>query len=80
MAKIMKKKDKTKIVSLRSGIADNSADTKILKPSIPDIVLSGLNTLNTLMTFKFSVSPAITKGRYPLMIITKSKIFHESLK
>lgn len=77
---MMKKNVSTSIVSLSRGIAESNADTRILNPSIPEIVRNGLSTLNTLITFRFMLPLAITSGKYALTIITKSSMFHESLK
>ena len=75
---MMKKKVRTRIVSLSNGTAERSADTRILSPSIPEMVLSGLSTLKDLRTFKLVESLAIIMGRYPLITMMKSRMFQES--
>jgi hypothetical protein len=57
MAKIMKKKMRIRMVSNNRGIAAIIEETMILNPSIPEIVLSGLSTLNDLKTDRLRPPP-----------------------
>jgi hypothetical protein len=53
-------------------------DTKLLIPGIELIVLSGLNSLKTLIAVTFSTE--ITSEIHPKMTTRKSRMFQESLK
>ena len=80
IANIMKKNTNIRIVSLSKGTAESNADTSILNPSIPEIVLRGLITLNDLSTLRLTELLVIINGMYPLITIIKSSMFQESLK
>ena len=78
----MTKKKKTKIsnVSHSNGTADNKADTSILSPSIPEIVLKGQSTLKDHRTPRFKLPEEIKTSKYPLITIVISNKFQGSLK
>ena len=66
MAKMIKKNTKMRIASLSRGMADISAETMILSPSIPLMVRRGLSTLKDLRTESF-IPPRFIYSRYPDM-------------
>lgn len=79
IAKIMKKNTKIMTVSTSKVTVFMSAVTIILRPSIPEIVLRGLNTLNDLSTLR--LAPLLSKScKYALATMMKSRIFQLSLR
>lgn len=81
IANTPKKNNNIMIVSLSKGIADNRATIKTLRPSILEIVLRGLKTLKDLRAFNLT-SPVLAKKIDTVIwiIITKSRMFHGSLR
>ena len=61
IAKTQKKKINIMIVSLRRGRADRRAETRILSPSILDIVLRGLRTLKDLSALSLTLPESARK-------------------
>jgi len=60
IAKMMKKKRRMIIVSLKSGIADKRACMSTFSPLILEIVLRGLSTLKTLRLAKLKPDSSVS--------------------
>ena len=76
----MQKNNRITIVSLSKGNAESKAVTSNFKPSIDQIVLSGLKTLIILSDLKFTDQPSVKQGIRPDMTMVKSMTFHASRK
>jgi hypothetical protein len=76
----MIKKNISKVIVLISSLKDLiKARKMILRPSIDDIDLNGLSTLNILKAVKLA-PPIYEKASQPVISIIKSKIFQASFK
>lgn len=64
-----------KTASFKRGRESNNVLRIYFNDFIVEIVRNGLNTLNERIAFRLIELLLIIKGRYPVKIITKSRIF-----
>jgi hypothetical protein len=78
--KMMRKNMRIATTSLSSLIESSNDTTMILSPSIPEMVFRGLSTQKDLRTPMLTPEPKFINSKYPESTITKSRMFHSSLK